>query len=144
MTDGFLKLLGLDSDDLAVISAHVQDAIFKTGDMAYVDGQFSLVLSRFVWEKTEKIRDKKFERRRAVLNFKRVRAVRSLGIDRKKTDDVHVILSIQYEEGVEPPAGYIEIVLAGNASVLMEVECIEVMLGDSGAAWETKFRPKHP
>ena len=79
-----LKLLALDAEDLSVVSAHLQDAVFKTDGLAY-DARhqvFSLTVNRFVWEKAAG-RGKAFERRRAVVAFKRVSAVRSLGIDRK-------------------------------------------------------------
>ena len=31
-----LKLLALDEEDLAVLSAHVQDAVLKVGDLVYL------------------------------------------------------------------------------------------------------------
>ncbi|MGC8000628.1 DUF2948 family protein, partial [Salmonella enterica] len=31
-----LKLIALDADDLKIVSAHMQDAVLKVGDMAYV------------------------------------------------------------------------------------------------------------
>jgi hypothetical protein len=74
-----LKLIALDEADLAVISACLQDAVFKTGDTQFLgkDSVFTLEANRFVWEEG---RDKKtFERRRALLVVKQVRSVRSLG-----------------------------------------------------------------
>ena len=77
-----LKLLALDTEDLSVVSAHLQDAVFKTDGLSY-DARhkvFSVVVNRFVWEKAAG-RGKAFERRRAIVAFKRVNAVRSLGIE---------------------------------------------------------------
>src|SRR5437763_17207664 len=47
-----LKLRAEDADDLAVISACLQDALVPVADLAYVpeDGTFLLVANRFRWE----------------------------------------------------------------------------------------------
>ena len=44
-----LKLVALDQEDLAVISAHLQDAIVKVGDLTYLprERRFALVARRF-------------------------------------------------------------------------------------------------
>ncbi len=145
-TDERLRLVGLDAEDLEVISAHVQDAVFRVGDLEYVPRrrQFLLVGNRFVWEQAGGIRRKSYERRRSVLHFGRVGAVRTLGIDRSRPDDVLSLLSLRYEPGTTPPAGEIELIFAGAASILLDVECIEVQLADQAGAWETRFRPRHP
>ena len=46
-----LKLIALDAEDLKVISAHLQDAVLKVGDMAFVprERRFAAVLNRFDW-----------------------------------------------------------------------------------------------
>jgi hypothetical protein len=46
-----LKLIAFDADDLAVISAHVQNASLKVQDMAYMPSQkrFAAVASRLDW-----------------------------------------------------------------------------------------------
>ncbi|MET3853442.1 DUF2948 family protein [Rhizobium sp. OAE497] len=143
MTD--LKLLALDSEDLAVVSAHLQDAVFKVGDIAWSpkDAQFAFAANRFVWEEANGKR-KGFERRRAALVFKRVLAVRSTGIDRKRRDEVLSLLSVVFEPKGEGPEGTIEITLSGAAEIVLDVECIEVQLADIGGAWETASKPRHP
>src|SRR5258708_8669376 len=49
-----LKLIALDADDLAVISAHVQDARVQTADIIWRQGEKRLVvgMSRLDWEQT--------------------------------------------------------------------------------------------
>lgn len=143
MTD--LKLVALDSEDLAVVSAHTQDSVFKVADLSWSprDRQFSIAANRFVWEEAAGKR-KGFERRRAALVFKRVLAVRSVGIDRKKQAEVLSLLAIRFEPKGEGPEGSIEIDLAGGATIALDVECIEVQLADIGGAWETASRPRHP
>ena len=114
-----LKLLALDTEDLSV------------------------VVNRFAWE-TSSGRGKAFERRRAVVAFKRVNAVRSIGIDRKDTTSVFSLLAVNFTPQGEGPDGTLELVLSGNASVALDVECVEVQLADTGGAWETSLKPRHP
>ncbi len=142
MTD--LKLMALDADDLSIISAHMQDAVFKVGDLSFSvrSGLFSLVANRFVWEKAARV-SKSFERRRSALSFKRVEAVRSIGFDRGKADDVMSLLAVRYVPKGEGPDGVVELVLAGGGMIALEVECIEAQLTDTGGAWETTARPEH-
>ena len=140
-----LKLLALDTEDLSIVSAHLQDAVFKTDGLAF-DARhhvFSVVVNRFVWDKVAG-RGKAFERRRAVVAFKRVQAVRSLGIDRKATDAVFSLLAVNFTPEGEGPDGTLELVLSGEASIVLDVECVEVQLADTGGAWETSLKPRHP
>jgi hypothetical protein len=37
----------------------------------------------------------------------------------------------------------VELTLAGNATILLDVECIEAQLADIGGAWETASKPDH-
>lgn len=140
-----LKLLALDDEDLAVVSAHVQDAVFKCGDLHYWPArrQFALAANRFAWEETGK-GSQPFERRRAALVFKRVRGVKSAGFDRTDKDAVQSLLAVTFEKDGEGPEGSVELVLAGGGAILLDVECIEVELADTGGAWETKRKPRHP
>ncbi|MDC7742992.1 DUF2948 family protein [Rhizobium binxianense] len=142
MTD--LKLVALDDEDLAVVSAHMQDSVFKVGDIDWSprDAQFALAVNRFVWEGAERKR-RGFERRRAAVVFKRVLAVRSLGIDRGKRDEVLSLLALRFEQKGEGPEGTIELSLSGTASIALDVECIEVQLADIGGAWEASSKPRH-
>lgn len=46
-----LKLIALDAEDLAVVSAHLQDAVLKVADMAYLprEKRFAMLVNRFDW-----------------------------------------------------------------------------------------------
>lgn len=140
-----LKLLALDTDDLAVVSAHVQDSVARTGDLSFAAGRgiFSVAINRFVWEEAVDAAGS-YQRRRALLSFKRVRAVRSTGVDRKAADAVIDILAIRFLPTGEGPEGTVELLLAGGGIIAMDVECIEAQLADTGGAWETRNRPEHP
>jgi hypothetical protein len=143
-----VRLMALDSEDLDVLAAHMQDAVLKEGDLQYDTKarQFALVANRFVWEEAEGRRQRSFERRRAAMHFDRVLSVRSRGIRRNDPEQVLSLLTVQFlaEEGMDAPSGVIELIFAEDVSVRLEVECIEVQLADLGPAWETRRRPKHP
>lgn len=143
-----VRLMALDSEDLDVLAAHMQDAVLKEADLQYdaKARQFALVANRFVWEEAEGRRQRSFERRRAAMHFDRVLSVRSRGIRRNDPEQVLSLLTVQFlaEEGMDAPSGVIELIFAEDVSVRLEVECIEVQLADLGPAWETRRRPKHP
>ena len=140
-----LKLLALDEEDLNIVSAHMQDSVFKTAEVEFDGkaGQFALTANRFVWEKAAE-KGKSFERRKAALVFKRVKAVRSVGVDRKNREAVLDLLAIQFEKQGDGPEGTVELSLAGGSAIQLDVECIEVQLADIGGAWETTSKPRHP
>ena len=71
-------------------------------------------------------------------------AVRSLGIDRRNTDAVFSLLAVNFTQKGEGPEGTLELVLSGDASIALDVECVEVQLADTGGAWETSLKPRHP
>lgn len=139
-----LKLLALDADDLEIVSAHVQDAVMQIGafDWRPKEKRFLIEMNRFVWEKAGGVFRKHNERRRSVLHFDRVLAVRSAGIDRAKPQDVLSLLTIGFAED-DAPAGTIELLFAGGGSLALDVECIETRLTDLGAAWAASSRPAH-
>ncbi len=138
-----LKLAALDDDDLKVISACVQDAVLKIGEISFKPRQKRLVLpvNRFAWEKNGK-RLEIPERRRSVLHFDRVMEVKSSGIDRKDAGGILSILALQFT-ATDAPAGTVEIVFAGGATMRLGVECIEAQMADLGPAWAAKAKPKH-
>lgn len=139
-----LKLAALDAEDLAVISAQVQDAVLKVGDIRYypADGQLVLVMNRFAWDVENGASRKSHERRRAALSFAGVSALKAQNIRQDAKDAVLSLLAVEFEES-EAPAGRLRLVFAGGGTLSAEAECIEARLTDLGAAWETEHRPSH-
>jgi len=141
-----LRLIALDAEDLAVLSAHLQDAVVKTGDMTWLPGQkrFALVLNRFAWEAMEMgfRRKKAYQRRRTGLHFDRVASVQSSGIDPAGKDNVLSLLAVQFHES-ESPAGEIKLVFSGGGTIRLTVECLEAQLSDLGPAWSADHAPRH-
>lgn len=140
-----LKLLALDDEDLLVISAAMQDAVMKVSDLKFdaAKQQFMCAANRFVWEQKKPFFWRQHERRLSSLAIKRVKNMRYRGIDRTKSDEVLSLLAIRFSKHGEGPEGQIEFMLSGNAGILLDVECIEVQLTDTGAAWATRHQPKH-
>ncbi|MEQ8824323.1 MAG: DUF2948 family protein [Filomicrobium sp.] len=141
-----LKLLALDAEDLQIVSAHLQDAVGRVGDIAYDKAarRLVLVLNRFDWDGvSDRKSAKEFERRQCGLRFDKVKAVRSLGFDRSKPNEVVSLLAIQFEEQ-EAPSGLVTLYFSGGPQLAVEVECIETELRDLGAAWKTDSKPDHP
>jgi hypothetical protein len=139
-----LKLVALDEEDLKIISAHVQDAVLKVGDMTYDARRqhFVMAMNRFAWEVKPRWFRRRHERRRSLVHFARVSSVRSTGIDLGSKDEILSLLAIRFEQ-TEAPAGMIELAFSGGSTIRLEVECIEGRLTDLGAAWETDVRPAH-
>lgn len=145
-----LKLVAFDNQDLEIISAHCQDAIVRISDIAYIasERRFALIMNRFDWENAieqNKISGKKqsFRRRRTALRFECVTKVQQRNIDLKKQKDVKELLTIRYQEQTRPQ-GHISLIFAGKSEIKLEVECIEAILQDLGAIWETNAKPTHP
>ena len=139
-----LRLIALDGEDLTVISAHLQDAVLKVGDLKWLkrEGRFVLVLNRFVWESFAGVRRRTFERRRTALHFDRVDKARAHRIRQDAPDAVLNLLAISFTEG-EAPSGVVTLTFAGGGEITLDVECLESQLADLGPAWETANKPLH-
>lgn len=149
-----LRLVAFDLEDLAVVSAHLQDAVLQVADMAYLPKarRFAALLNRFDWAAAVasgatpadsiRRRHKPYVRRRTALRFERVTGAKLAGIDRGKPRGVLELLAIQFEE-TSPPAGRVTLVFAGGGAVRLEVECLEAEMQDLGAAWATRRKPAH-
>lgn len=131
--EGPLRLMAHAPDDLPVIAALVQDAVFPIDEMRWERRQrrFALLLNRFRWEDREAAEreGRPYERVRSLLVFENVLTVRSQGIDRSDKDVILSLLSLSFEPG-EEGAGRIELVLAGDGAVELQVEALEAVLKD--------------
>lgn len=136
-----LKLVVLDADDLATVSAHLQDAVAKIGDMAYLPGEkrFAMLLNRFDWTTAG---EPEPMRKRAGFHFERVLSAKMRGIDLAKHDDVLNLLAVEFQES-EAPSGAVTLHFSGNGAIRLEVECLEAALSDLGPQWPAHQCPKH-
>ncbi len=140
-TQDALRLIALDSDDLAVLSAHLQDAILRVGDMLYLPGEqrFVLVLNRFDWLSAGSGAP---QRAQAALHFERVRKVVRKNFRQDRPDDILNLLHIAFIES-DAPSGAIELVFSGGCAVRLEVEYLEARMADLGPRWRARHAPGH-
>ena len=128
-----LNLGALDGDDLAVLSALAQDAVFPATEMQWrpAESRFALLLNRFRWENAPKAerRGRPVERVQAVLVVDNVLGVASQGIDRKDGDTILSLLSVTFEPG-DDADGFVLLTLAGDGAIRLKVEALEVTLKD--------------
>ena len=77
-----LKLIAKTDEDLKVISAHLQDSIVSTSNIANLKKNKILLiqLNRFMWEDVEKGVFRKNKRIRTILKFENVLEVNSKNI----------------------------------------------------------------
>jgi hypothetical protein len=127
-----LKLIALDEDDLAVISAHVQDARVQTADIIWRQGEKRLVIgmNRLDWEQT--LSGETTPRRLiAALRFDRVLSCKSRNIDLDAPETVLDLIGIEFYPG-EDPVGSAMLLFAHGGALRLDVECLECELTDLG------------
>jgi hypothetical protein len=139
-----LKLIAKTEEDLRIVSAYLQDSIASISDIANLKKNkiFLMQLNRFMWEDVEKGVFRKNKRIRTILKFENVLEAQSKNINQSKKDKFLDFLAI--ESSMMPDNNYkMNIVFAGDASIRIISEVIEVTLDDQGEAWDTKNQPKH-
>jgi hypothetical protein len=127
-----LKLIALDADDLAVISAHVQDARVQTADIVWRQGEKRLVIgmNRLDWEQT--LAGETAPRRLiAALRFDRVLACKSRNIDLETPETALDLLGVEFHPG-EAPSGSAVLMFSHGGALRLDVECLECELTDLG------------
>ncbi len=126
------KLIALDEDDLAVISAHVQDATVAAGDIIWRQGEKRLVVGmrRLDWD--EAIAGGSASRRLvSALRFDRVLSCKSRDIDIAAPDLTLALLGIEFH-AAESPGGNVLLLFSDGGALRLDVECIECELADLG------------
>ena len=144
MTTKNLKLIANNSEDLKVISAHLQDSIVSTLDIANLKKNriFLLQLNRFMWEDVEKGVFRKNKRISTVLKFENVLSVLSRNINPKGKERFLDFLTME-SNILEDKTCEINLIFSGDVVIKIKAEVIEITLDDQGYPWETKNKPKH-
>ena len=129
-----LKLIALDPDDLAVISAHVQDAGVKASDIIWRQGEKRLVvgMNRLDWEQT--LKGGTVSRRLiSALRFDRVLACKSRNIDLEAPEETGLeLLGIEFHPA-DAPGGSVVLLFNHGGALRLDVDCLECELADLGA-----------
>jgi hypothetical protein len=138
-----LKLVALDTDDLAVVSTHVQDSTVKVGDILWrpAEKRLIVVVDRFDWESAQD-GPPRYRRRRAALRFERVNAFKARNVAPSNRDRVLNLLAVEFTP-TDAPAGRVAFIFSGGAALQLEVECLEAELADLGPVWATAVCPAH-
>lgn len=133
-----LRLLAQDPDDLAVISAAMQDAVAKVGDISFEPKaqRLTVAFNRYCWEKDGG------ERVRSALQLGGVLGVQARKIRHAPRDAVVEVLAVTFEPG-EAPGGLVTIRCAGGGDLRARVECVDAVLSDLSQPWSTPRTPKH-
>ena len=132
MSPAPLKLIALDADDLAVISAHVQDARVQAADIIWRQDEKRLVvgMNRLDWEQT--LSGETASRRLiAALRFDRVLACKSRNIDLARPDATLELLGIEFNP-TDEPGGSALLLFSQGGALRLDVECLECERTDLG------------
>ncbi|MEL7114079.1 MAG: DUF2948 family protein [Pseudomonadota bacterium] len=137
-----LRLKAISLDDLEVVSALVQDAIFPATEMQWdrAGRRFAVLLNRFRWEDQRATP----ERVQTVLVVEDVQRVQTQGVTRD-ADTVLSLLAVGFQPG-EDGTGRIELTLAGDGAIGIDVEALEIVLRDVTRPYvaPSGFAPDHP
>lgn len=128
-----LRLIAQAPDDVPVLSALVQDAVFTAADLRWSrkGRRVDLLLNRFRWEDraaAERV-GRAYERVRAVLTVQDVTSLATQGVAPGDKDTVLSVLTMEFHPG-EDGTGALLLVLAGDGALRLEVECLDLMLSD--------------
>ena len=147
-----LRLRAVDTIDLAVIAAHLQDAVAQLGDMAYQPQQrrFAVMFNRFMWEDVQDEagagakadKSAPYRRVRSALHFDGVLKVKSQGLRTERKEAVAEMLTLAFEPSVDI-AGAITMTFAGGGAIKLDVECLDAWLSDVSQPWPTPNLPRH-
>lgn len=128
-----LRLGAASPEDLTVLAALVQDAVFNGPDMGWSrkGRRFDVLLNRFRWEDraAAEAAGRPYERVRAVLTVRDVIRVASQGLEAGGRDQVLSLLAIEFQPG-EDGTGVLTLVLAGDGALRLEVESLNLELID--------------
>jgi hypothetical protein len=133
-----LRLLAQDAEDLAVISAALQDAVLHVGDIAFEPSarRLTLALNRYRWESGGG------ERVRAGLQLGGVMQVQTRRVKRGAPEGVLELLAVTFTAG-DPPSGVVTFSFAGGADLRATVECVDAVLADLSRPWSSRSQPEH-
>ncbi len=131
-----LRLLAQSEDDVPALSALVQDAVVRAGDVVW-DAQrrrLVLLLSRYRWEATSPSR---------VRSALRVESV--LQVQRRGWPAADTMLDLL---AVTASGDWVSLdwasALDGATAIRIKVEAVDLVLEDLGEPWPSRQQPHHP
>jgi Protein of unknown function (DUF2948) len=141
-----MKLRAEDADDLAVLSACLQDALVAVRDLGYLADEqcFVFVANRFRWETGLRPlpSEEGHQRVLCAVTFSSVAGVSYRGFRRSDENRILCLLTIRCETG-ETGGAAILLEFAGAAAIRLDVARILCRAKDLGEPWPTQWRPRH-
>jgi hypothetical protein len=133
MTDP-VRIRAVDTDDLQVMSALLQDALLPISDMAYVkdENRFVMAVNRYRWD-----RQRDPSRTHALVSISHVEEVQWRGIERRRPDQMLALLGVTYNEN------FVQLEFSGSGSVRLRVTELDCSLQDLGDSWPAMVMPSH-
>src|SRR4051812_3271159 len=147
-----LRLRAEDAEDLAVISACLQDALVSGRDLAYDRDarNFVLVANRFRWEVAGEASGEgagmPFERTLCGVVFDEIDGVAYRGFHRSEEDRILALLAIRRILGSDDGAAgeVIDLEFAAGVTIRLSAAAINCRARDFGEPWPTPWQPGHP
>jgi hypothetical protein len=156
-----IRLRAQDADDLAILSACLQDAILPIGEMCFLpdDRRFVLVVNRFKWEDCAGAEGNRggagnpdgaggptadddhlfpYQRTHCGVQFSGIDAVRTRSIDIRNR---HQLLELPSIVAVDDG---LLLTFAGGGLVRLQGDHWSCLAEDIGEPWPTASRPCHP
>ncbi len=137
-----VKIAAMDAEDLEVVASYVQDAIIFVKDIDYLAQQKQLNLAINRCHNETDVGKNRSKRSHAGLVFSHVEKMQVQNIDRDNPKKVLSLLDVSFKE-TELPSGIIELKFANNASIKLEVSCLELHMADLGETWVSDVKPNH-
>ena len=133
-----MQLWAQDAEDLQVLSALLQDAVLRSADLGFdrARRRFALVLNRFCWEQPNQPM-----RVRAAVRIDHVLKVERAAWP--QPDAVLDLLAVQCATADDGLGARLTLPFAGGPALRLQVEAVDVLLEDIGAAWPARMTPDH-
>ena len=139
------KLRAEDADDLAVISACLQDALVAVRDLAFVqpDQTFLMVANRFRWERAARRArgEAGYQRTLCGITFGAVVAVSYHGF--RRSEDARILSLLAIRPGRDGEREVILLEFSDGAAIRLGVSRILCHAQDLGEPWPTPWQPRH-
>jgi hypothetical protein len=138
-----LRLLAEDAEDLKILSAHLQDAVMRMGDIVYLPKhrRFAALVSRYCWG-DDCGKGNSGVRVRAGLHFDDVLRVQSQNVRQDDPEAVVSLLAINFTPDADG-GGAVDLILAGGGRIKLQVECVDATLRDLSDPRPAVARPAH-
>ncbi|MEM7071552.1 MAG: DUF2948 family protein [Pseudomonadota bacterium] len=136
-----ISIIGIDRDDLNVISSLCQDALVVVQDLMF-DAQeniFIIVLNRYCHE-CEQADDHKMERVLCALYIENVTKVAKRGFLRAKQKKILYILNLDFDPQEEMS---LTINFAGDCAIKLSIDALKITMRDLSEHWPTFNKPQH-